>query len=156
MIKMHNRHFSGETMNAVDKLEYLEKKVNELLDKGIEQFLEPYIEGEPLYIYIQGWTPDFNDGEPCLHSVDWCEGKEIVEYEHHEANPSIFEGITAEELENSREVISVDDQHFSNYRKAIDAVIKYCDYKYETNYHCLIICKDNNLTMIKEEYDCGY
>lgn len=148
---MHNKHFSRKTMNAVEKLEYLENKVNELLDKGIEQFLEPYIKGDPLYIYIQGWTPSFNDGEACTAAVDWCQGKEIVEYEHHQANESIFKGITIEELNNSREINLVEE-----YRKAVSAVIKYCYYKYETNYHCLIICKDNNLTMIKEDYDCGY
>lgn len=153
---MNNRPFGIGELSPVEKLEYLDNKIAELLNRGVEQFLDPYIEGEPLYIYIQGWTPDFNDGEPCLHSVDWCEGREIVEYEHHETNASIFEGITAEQLKTSRRIIEIESQKFSDYRKSVDAIIRYLDFKYETNYHCLIICKNNTVTLIKEDYECGY
>lgn len=150
------KHFSNNIKNAVDKLEYFEEKVREVLNRGPEQFLENYIEGDTLYLYIQGWTPNFNDGELCLHSVDWCEGEEIVNYEHHINNASIFEGITEKELIESRRIHEVDSKNFLDFRRCVNAVIKYCDYKYETNYQCLFICKNNSLTFIKEDYEVGY
>ena len=60
----------SDVKNLINRLNSLKTEINEILDKGIIEFLEDYKNSElPLFIHIRGYTPGFNDGEPCTHGV---------------------------------------------------------------------------------------
>lgn len=136
--------------DAGEELEYLENEISNLLDKGLEQFLEKYSDrSERAFIYIQMWTPAWNDGEECVHSVDWCIGAQILEYEYYKNEKEMFEGIEEREIFNS-EILDIKE-------KDIQGVIKHLEKRYRTNTQCLIILGDKErIVSITKEYDCGY
>jgi len=138
-------------IKAVERLEKLEEERVQILEQGIEQFLKPFIKGKAMYVYIQGWTPEFNDGDPCTHCVDWSIGPEIVNYLHNVNNAEIFKGITTDELVKSR-VINSTHKTYTLWRRSMLATIAYFDYTYTTNYQCLLLFKNNCLFTIKLDY----
>lgn len=137
-------------MNSGEYLVYLEKEIKNLLSKGLESFLEEYkSEKRITYLYIQMWTPDWNDGEPCEHSVDWCIGEQIIDYEYYENEHEMFEGITEEQLKNSN-LLNIKERD-------IRGVIKCLEQEYTTNKQCLIIIGGEvGIVSIIKDYNCGY
>jgi hypothetical protein len=136
--------------DAGEELEYLENEINNLLNKGLEQFLEKYSNRrERVFIYIQMWTPAWNDGEACVHSVDWCMGAQILDYEYYKNEKEMFDGIEEREIFNS-EILDIKERD-------IQGVIKHLEKRYTTNTQCLIILGDKErIVSITKEYDCGY
>lgn len=138
-------------MKPGEKLESLQKEINNLLDKGVESFIEDYkkeVGKGKAYVYIQLWTPNWNDGEPCVHSVDYCIGRQIIDYEYFENESEMFKGIEEKEIEES-EILDIKEGD-------ILGVIKCLERKYQTNKQCLIIIEANKIISIIRDYDCGY
>jgi hypothetical protein len=138
-------------MKPAEKLESLYKEIDEVLDGGLESFLEDYkkeVKDNKAFIYIQLWTPDWNDGEPCLHSVDYCIGPQIIDYEYFENESEMFAGISKEEIEESS-LLYIEERDMSG-------VIKCLERSYETNKQCLIIIDSDKIVSIARYYDCGY
>ena len=134
------------------ELKKLREKIDDILDRGVEQFLLPFADTEkPIYIYVYGYTPCFNDGDPCTHS-SYAEDKDgiladdIIEY-----SSGIFGDLTRSDVYDS-----ADWPETEEFKEAIKAVKEVLDYKYDTDYQVLITIKDKNVCCIKDDYDCGY
>jgi hypothetical protein len=143
---------------VIDLIKYHQESIEKILEKGFEQFLQDYIK-ESLennvkgrqFLYIQMWTPNWNDGEVCSLTSDWCSGDEILEYNYYENNEDVFNGIAKEEIDQSERI----DLDFD----VMNVVIKVLEHKYETNKQCLVIIDFNNkgnIISIIKDYDCGY
>lgn len=142
---------SDRNKTPLKRLKELRKEIYNILDKGIEQFLLPYAEdSKKLYIYIQGYTPDFNDGDPCRHSVDVYKKEEILNYIFEEEE-EIFSGISKEDIKNSRDWPDKND-----FRDCLEEVGEVLTNKYTTDFQVLITLKDGKIHYIKDEYNCGY
>lgn len=146
---------SKEIVNSVEDagrlLEYHNNCIKALYERGVEQFLLKYVGREKgrQFLYIQLWTPAWNDGEECVHTHDYCIGPEIIEYEYFENEEDIFRGIDKKEIEQSA--------HLTLEERDIQGVIKTLEYKYETDKQCLIILGGNEkIVSITKDYSCGY
>jgi hypothetical protein len=137
------------SLKKIKKLNELQKEIDSIISLGIEQFFEDYKDAEDFYILIQGWTPTYNDGQPCKHSVDYCIGNEITKYHHHKEQSHMFKGIDVKDIE-----CSLCPQFLDEY--FMDTIIKCLDFEYDTNYQILIIFKENKLMYVKDEYYVGY
>lgn len=149
-----------KSIEIIDLIVRYQKSIESILDQGIEQFLTDYIEKYKKvkkgreFIYIQLWTPNWNDGELCENTSDWCSGREIIDYEHYKNQPLMFQGISEEEVYNSY----TSELDFIN----LEFITKVLQHKYKTNKQCLIIIdwdkKDKNgqIVCILKDYDCGY
>jgi len=139
--------------SPAQQLTALHSKINEILDKGIPQFLLPYAnDKKPLYIYIEGYTPSFNDGEPCIHD-SYAYGKDelIVDYDILVYSKDLFGDIDNNVLSRSRSWPTD-----TSFYEAIGAVEEALEFKYGTDYHVLITLKDGNVSYVKDDYECGY
>ena len=137
--------------NPALQLKELKEEINKILEKGITQFLEPWADTEtPIYIYIQGYTPSFNDGEPCTHSSTEYNKNEIIE-DILEYNGDLFGEIGEEEL-----LASADWPTDPEFQEAIEGVHEALGYEYGTDYHLLITLKDGQVSYVRDHYDCGY
>jgi hypothetical protein len=139
-------------MDAGKRLELLKNEINSILDRGNEQFLEKYKkelgEGEKVYLYIQMWTPLWNDGDMCLPQVDWCMGRDIIKYEYFTVEADIFDGIDSNEIEESK-IIEIEERD-------IKGVIKYLERRYRTNKQCLMVIDSRHIISFIRDYECGY
>ena len=145
-------------LSPSQQLKALRSKINDILDKGIAQFLLPYSDSEePLYIYIQGYTPSFNDGEPCLHDSYAYSAEDIIEYEVLEYSEDLFGDIDEEQLKSSRPYPrNKDGDILTEFIEAIEAVKEALEFKYGTDYHVLIALQNGNVTYVRDHYECGY
>jgi len=145
-------------LNPSRQLAALRKKINDILDKGIAQFLIPYSNSkEPLYIYIQGYTPSFNDGEPCIHKSYVYSADEIIENEILEYDEDLFGDITKEQLENSRPYPTDKDGFIlSDFFQALEAVEEALEFQYSTDYQVLITLQNGNVTYVRDHFECGF
>lgn len=138
-------------MDATKRLRELHGEIQNILEGGIEQFLLPYAnDDKPLYIYVQGFTPSFNDGQPCEHESYYYTPEEVVEERYHDDEEQFIQ-LTEAELLNSRKW--PDDQDFTD---ALNATIEALEYEYKTGYQVLITLKDNNVFKVKEYYESDY
>ena len=148
----------NQKLNPSLQLKQLRKEINNILDRGIAQFLLPYSDSEePLYIYIQGYTPSFNDGDPCTHNSYVYSPEEIIEGEILEYNEDLFGDIDEEQLKASRPYpTDKDGRTLSDFNEAVEAVEEALEFKYGTDYHVLITLQNGNVTYVRDHYDCGY
>lgn len=139
-------------MNAADRLKELRKEINSILDKGLAQFLLPYSDiKEPMYIYVQAYTPSFNDGEPCEHRSYAMDKYSIGEEEILKYEQDFFGKVTLEDIDNS-----VEWPEGEEFLAALDGVEEALEYKYGTDYQVLITLKDGNVSFVRDHYDCGF
>lgn len=134
------------------QLTKLREEINAILDKGINQFLIPWAgTKDPIYIYIQAWTPSFNDGEPCVHTSNVYDKDEIINDEKFDYNKEFFGNLTEEEITNSKAWPEEKD-----FRDAIEGVEEALQHKYGTDYQVLITLKDGQVSYVRDHYECGY
>ena len=150
------------------------EEVNAELNKQIaengKQFLESVFqeifdqnEGLKL-IYILGWTPGFNDGEPCTHSQESFVGdsrhvgylsREYYDFEERE----LFDEFEVE-LDEDDNVLS----HINSECKTLDRVAKQVstyeelvERVYNTNFEIKVSLNAEGKVVVDQDwYDCGY
>lgn len=160
----------SEKMN----FEEYEKEISNISEEKLKSFLESCFEFDKklLAIRICGWTPSWNDGEPCYHNQDChilfeddyvCE----VDYfndEFSEIINKIFEekgellsGWTSKFYGgiNLKEI----DKESENRKRVIESIISeyYSRAIYDTNYLIVAIRKNDKVEItIDDDYECGY
>lgn len=146
-------------VTKIEKIKELQSEIATILSYPLDEFINPFIltiQNE-LKILVLGWTPVFNDGEPCEHSIEWCIGSEINEYEYVENFPNLFKGIKAEEIENEMDSIKLrETTGEKGYNLMMEGVLMWLDNMYGTDYAVLICIGKEGVKVVKEEYDCGY
>jgi predicted house-cleaning noncanonical NTP pyrophosphatase (MazG superfamily) len=98
------------------------------------------------YIRFIGYTPNFNDGEPCKHrsyiDLDEYEGDDAW-MNNETTSKTLNENLTRDEIEE-----------ISKYAESIETIVEAV---YYTNYEITVLRDGDELSVdVNEEYDCGY
>ena len=175
-------------MKAVEEMENLQAALYDFMDElqsqgeGIlrDAAKEVFDSVEGLVkFYCQGYTPSFNDGEPCTHSSDGYWGNLSYEWSRYyegyhlsddggiDQEPDFFDSDlddiygqptfnSAEECPKVEYVNSgVVDQCLAN-RKVMDMAYL-CDVMCHTNYKVFFTKRDDgDVDVVYEDYDWGY
>jgi len=158
----------------------LQRKAKEARKAALEPFLAELAKsGEVSIITVRGYTPSFNDGEPCEHGSDfWVNigqhwGDEVDMTSDLE---EIFEGLQKtyvyerpsytridipEAIEANRKLCAVHGHVFDTpsdeIMQAISAVIyDSIEEDFGTNYYVTFILKDGMFERYEGDYDAGY
>ena len=147
--------------------EVMQKKAREVLDSIFNEF------NDIRFLYIQGWTMGFNDGEPIYHQQEalidiyssgymyknlsykgatLCNDIITVDIEDRK-NPTIsFKGNEAEPVIRSREEAGT--------KHRVLELLSGCEELFkaawETNWQLLMVRDGDEVTFKKDFYDCGY
>jgi len=157
-----------------DAKKEVEKAENELFEGLYPFFLENNVD----LVFIQGYTPGFNDGEPCTHSQHTL--FDLNEYEDYGAesyvqnfletyNKEVVENNFFDNCEKEKEIVKCKKLTLKNINDNIKEEDKIrevfnkhlynmIEKKYDTDFHLYIYaCPINKKIVIKKEhYDCGY
>lgn len=143
-----------ESIRLIDEAAAVyEKAVQDAMEPGLKYIAEKY--GNDLgIITILGWTPGFNDGEPCEHTTDHMFGySELCNYgleylidDWLEDNEDL-----AEELKEKRVKVQTEVSEFVS--KVLDPLF---EKKHGTDYRIHIIFENGTYRIEEAEYDCGY
>ena len=161
------------TTVLLNRLKELEKEINDILDKVIDEFFIDYKDSSlPLLIYIKGYTPYFNDGDPCEHSASgWVGLNEIIWDDIFDSSCYMFQHFFDKDIEEmsfdwdyDTRTVKCDDIDFDKFAEkpeGIDELINFLiipslDKRYKTNYEVLITCHNGKVTVVHEDYEPSY
>lgn len=105
-------------------------------------------------ITIIGYTPGFNDGEPCTHGSDWGFGYGFLsDYGLEDSMEEWFEDDEEKIEELMEKRIDVPKELKEFVRDVLDP---YFEEKLETDYRVTIFFENGTYRIDEDEYDCGY
>lgn len=158
----------------------LQRKAKEARKAALEPFLAELAKsGEVSIITVRGYTPSFNDGEPCEHGADfwvnvdqhWRDEvdmtsdlddvfNELIEHRNWNRETRVYD-VSDEGLRINREVCErhghVFDTPSDEIMQAISAVIyDSIEEDFGTNYYVTFILKDGKFERHEGDYDAGY
>ena len=162
------------------EVQELQRKAKEARKAALEPFLAELAKsGEVSIITVRGYTPSFNDGEPCEHGADFwvnidqhwgdevdmtCDLEEIFEglqdtYRYD--RPSYTRIDIPEAIEANRKLCAEHGHVFgkpsAEIMQAISAVIfDSIEEDFGTNYYVTFIIKDGKFERHEGDYDVGY
>lgn len=163
-----------------DEVAELQRKAKEARKAALEPFLDELARsGTVSIITVRGYTPGFNDGEPCEHSANfWVNVAQHWDDEVDEIGDlnEIFEELqdTYEWDRENRRRVDLPEAIEANRRlciehghvfdapsdeivDAIEAVIfNSIEEDYSTNYYVTFMLKDGKFVRDEGDYDCGY
>ena len=128
------------------------KAIQDAIDPGLKYIAETY--GEELgIISIIGWTPGFNDGEPCEHTTEHLYGYSALDsYGLEHLVEEWFDTDRYEELLEKPPVSPAKEVKEFVY----GALENWMNEKYQTNYRVHVIFENGTYRIEDDEYDCGY
>jgi len=164
------------------------KRLNEEAKAARQKALEPFLEalaasGQVSIIVVRGYTPGFNDGEPCEHSADvfvnvksiWSEElydsgvdaelpEDLVEGLQYEQSydREAREYVTDEKILAANEALCKEHGHVylepsKDIMDAISTLIfETAEEENGTDYYVTYLLKDGKFEVFRGEYDCGY
>ena len=159
--------------SLLKQYEEVNAELNKQIAENGKQFLESvfqeiFDQNEGLrLIYIIGWTPGFNDGEPCTHSQEsfvgsshtWSyRGEERLSYDF--GDRELYEEFDVEFEEGSDKVV----KHINSDCKTLDLVSKrvnayeeLVERVYDTNFEIKVTLNSEGKVVVDQDwYDCGY
>lgn len=132
------------------------QSIKDAIEPGLKYIAETY--GDELgVITILGWTPGFNDGEPCEHSTEHLYGyRELSNFGLEHLVEEWFEGVDnaedkIEELFEKAVTPAKEVREFVS-----NALENWADEKHGTDYRVHFIFENGNYRIEKDDYDCGY
>lgn len=136
----------------------LNKQIKENGDEFIEAlFQEIFDQHEGLnFVLIRGYTPDFNDGEPCTHSQTTFVGANdygsYLDFEEY----GLYEEFGVEEGETENH-INKDCKTLKEAKAQIEAYDEIIERVFITNFDLKVIKGgDGKVRVVEDEYWCGY
>jgi len=150
--------------DIMDKVAETTKAINDAKDAysvALKEAVNPTLEhiakeyGNDIdIITIIGYTPGFNDGEPCTHSSDWGFGYGYLEDFGLE---SYMEDWFEDDEEKIEELMNKDIKIPKELREFVrDVLDPYFEEKMVTDYRVHIIFENGTYRIEEDEYDCGY
>ena len=160
-------------MTKFEQFKAIQKEYVEQLKAINEDFLKEYIKeiGEKFgnfAVFIQGYTPSFNDGEPIEHSYNYSLCIGFKESTYTGSNYKWFELDDCEASENEEvaELLECDFDNFTSINSHlegnedflgnIEILMKIVDEAYNTDFEVKIKFKDGAVTLEQDDYYCGY
>lgn len=158
-----------EVLNFRQKIAEFEAELRKSAETNLaEIFKELFDKHQGLRkIVYQGYTPRFNDGEPCEHSsqgsvcnVRWYEYRDgrrwLTGDDLAEQYADFFELDSDKETQHI-EHVNIACVDLSAAENDVNALTEIIDIVYGTNYQVLITLEDDGSVTIKsDKYDCGY
>lgn len=163
-----------------DEVAELQRKAKEARKAALEPFLDELARsGTVSIITVRGYTPGFNDGEPCEHSANFWVN--VVQHWDDEVDETYELGEIFEELQNTHKW-DRENRRRVDLPEAIEANRKLCaehghifdapskeiidaisavifdsiEEDYSTNYYVTFTLKDGKFVREEGDYDCGY
>lgn len=144
--------------------------------EAVEPFLEALAKtGEVSVIVIRGYTPGFNDGEPCEHSASFwvnleqLHGEDMLEYGDYDLaigdevveqlthNYHAIPGVDAKNVEVAASIGHVWEAPSADTMRAIEEVLfDTAEEENGTDYYVTYLLKDGKFVVTSGDYDCGY
>lgn len=157
-----------EVLNFRKQIQAFEEELRKSAEGNLSEiFKELFDKHQGLRkIVYQGYTPSFNDGEPCEHSSQGSVCN--VYWRTYSFGPYLSGDDLAEQYEDFFELDSdKETQHIEHSNIAcvdlsaaeqdVNALTEVIDIVYGTNYQVLITLEDDgSVTIESDEYDCGY
>lgn len=148
-------------MNLNEKIKEI-REIKQQLSKAynevtIEKFFDDYKDSEkPLFVYIQGYTPGFNDGDPCEHSVETTIGVDLGDLlEYSNVDSDLFSNFDLTVELFKHEYLFAKEP--GNLREYIQVLLEELLYrKFGTDWQILIKCHNGIVEYRKSDYYCGY
>ena len=136
----------SDIFNVIKEIEAIDnqrkEKINSIKSNfkdHLAQYLKPMFDQHENLDYIRfiGYTPSFNDGEPCEHMS-------YIDLDEYESDEDIFnENLTRDE-----------EKEISKYAGSVETIIEAI---YYTNYEITVLRDGDSLSVdVNDEYDCGY
>lgn len=184
-------HLSETVGSSLDAIRGINAKIAALREEAKserQKALEPFLaalaaSGEVSLIVVRGYTPGFNDGEPCEHSADfWVNVKECMSNDAHEdrfgfeLSDEIVDGIESEDtydrearryvtnpaiLKNNIDLCAKHGHVYQEPSKQItdairELILATAENENSTNYYVSYVLTDGKFEINTGEYDCGY
>lgn len=160
-------------MTNFEQFKAIQKEYAEQLKSINEDFLKESIKeiGDKFgnfAVFIRGYTPSFNDGEPCKHSSRYslCIGFREFYYTGSSYKCFKLDDCDASENEEVAEVIECDFDNFTSINSHLEGnedflgdikiLMKIVDEAYNTDFEVKLKYKDGNITLEHDDYHCGY
>lgn len=145
----------SDIFNVIKEIEAIDnqrkEKINSIKNNfkdHLAQYLKPMFDKyENLdYIRFVGFTPSFNDGEPCEHTS-------YVDLEEYESDDEWMNNETTSKTLNEN-LTRDEDKEISKYAGSIETIIGAV---YYTNYEITVLRDGDGLSVdVNDEYDCGF
>lgn len=152
--------------------EEVNAELNKQISENGKQFLESVFqeifdqnEGLKL-IYILGWTPGFNDGEPCTHSQESFVGdshhvgylnREYYDFDDRELYEEFEVEFDEEDNDAVISHINADCKTLDQVAKQVAAYEELVERVYNTNFEIKVTVDDEGKVVVEQDwYDCGY
>jgi len=161
--------------SLLKQYEEVNAELNKQIAENGKQFLESVFqetfdqnEGLKL-IYIRGWTPSFNDGEPCTHSQESYvgyshtyyssyRGRDVVSYDFDDYE--LFDKFDVEFNESGDVILShinSDCKTLDKVKAQVDAYEELVERVYDTNFEIKVTVNDEGEVVVDQDwYECGY
>lgn len=145
-------------MDYLSRALELKKELDSIYDLGAPILLDHLKDIKTkVYVYIQAYTPGFNDGEPCEHSSYLYYGEELKDFIEEECYEDDVIEFLKPFTEDINKIKHKDlDQLPNNFGEAIELIDNVLHRYYGTDYQVLFIIGEGHVRMIKEDYSCGY
>lgn len=152
----------NDIKSLLKQYEQVNKELNKQIKENGNEFVEAlfqeiFDQHEGLnFALIRGYTPGFNDGEPCTHSQDTFVGANdygrYLDFEDYE----LYEEFGVEEGETENH-INKDCKTLKEAKAQIEAYDEIIERVFITNFDLKVIKgEDGKVKVIEDEYWCGY
>lgn len=152
-------------------IEKLKEEAKEARQAAMQPFLQALAEsGAVSAIIVRGYTPGFNDGEPCEHSASmFVNFREFVEDDLAdrldefglELNDELVDGLNYGQHEANAALCAehgyIYERPSAEILKAIQEIIfDTAEEENETDYYVSYLLKDGKFEVSQGDYSCGY
>lgn len=147
--------------------EFAEYKKNTYTEKNLKLILEEMFTKYKLDILVfRGYTPGFNDGDPCEHSTDWFDDEEMFYYidgaedgdfDDYEDHSYKFDFANLEKVNEYVNAMSYGTEERNEFNTYGSVIVDIMDELQGTDYKYIIyVNKEDQIIIEHEEYYCGY
>lgn len=152
----------NDIKSLLKQYEQVNKELNKQIKENGNEFVEAlfqeiFDQHEGLnFVLIRGYTPGFNDGEPCTHSQNTFVGAndygKYLDFEDYE----LYEEFGVEEGETENHV-NKDCKTLKEAKAQIEAYDEIIERVFITNFDLKITKgEDDKVKVVEDEYWCGY
>jgi len=139
--------------NAIQDIEDAKLRHKKMLEDAIDPVLTHIAQNYQINsIHFIGYTPGFNDGEPCTHSSDYGFGYDWLE--NYGLEDLVDEWFDDEKADELRAIDTPDNQNVNEFCRLV--LDPHFEETYVTDYRVHVHFEDGTYRIQVEDYDCGH